>query len=81
MYEINAQLGFAFDGSRLEVATEIAKNSGSENKWKQLGELAMSSGKLIVSEDCLRRAGIFVELECTLGLIKPGQKFGFEGQP
>ncbi len=33
----------------LEVALEIAKASeGTEAKWKQLGELAMSSGRLDV---------------------------------
>ena len=40
---VQVQLG------ELEVALEIAKASeGTEAKWKQLGELAMSSGRLDV---------------------------------
>jgi coatomer subunit beta' len=34
----------------------IAEESHSESKWKQLGELAMSSGKLDVAGECLRHA-------------------------
>ena len=41
-FELAVQLG------RLETALEIAGESDSESKWKQLGELAMSSGKLDV---------------------------------
>jgi len=39
---IPAQLG------RLDTALGIAGEADSESKWKQLGELAMSSGKLDV---------------------------------
>jgi len=49
-FDLSLQLG------RLEVAQEIATESQSESKWKQLGELAMSSGKLDMAEDCLSRA-------------------------
>lgn len=35
--------------SRLDLALEIAEGSESEAKWRQLGELALSSGKLDVS--------------------------------
>lgn len=38
----SAQLG------RLDTALGIAGEADSESKWKQLGELAMSSGKLDV---------------------------------
>lgn len=34
--------------SKLEVALEIAETADSEGKWRQLSELAMSSGKLQV---------------------------------
>lgn len=49
-FDLAVQLG------RLEVAKAIAEESQSESKWKQLGELAMSSGKLDVAEECLTRA-------------------------
>ncbi|GMH35365.1 hypothetical protein BSKO_03233 [Bryopsis sp. KO-2023] len=48
-FELAVQLG------DLPVAHEIAKTVDSEVKWKQLGELAMSSGKLTLAEDCLKR--------------------------
>ena len=41
-FELAVQLG------RLDAALEIAGEADSEGKWKQLGELAMSSGKLDV---------------------------------
>lgn len=34
--------------SKLDVALEIAETADSEGKWRQLSELAMSSGKLQV---------------------------------
>jgi len=49
-FELAIQLG------RLEVAKGIASEVQSESKWKQLGELAMSSGKLDMAEECLKRA-------------------------
>uniref|UniRef100_A0A2N9FTN9 Coatomer subunit beta' n=1 Tax=Fagus sylvatica TaxID=28930 RepID=A0A2N9FTN9_FAGSY len=49
-FELAIQLG------RLEVAKSIASEVQSESKWKQLGELAMSSGKLEMAEECLKRA-------------------------
>ena len=36
---------------RLDTALAIAGEADSESKWKQLGELAMSSGKLDVRPD------------------------------
>ncbi|KAL9268556.1 Coatomer subunit beta'-2-like protein [Drosera capensis] len=42
--------------SRLDIATEIASEVQSESKWKQLGELAMSTGKLELAEKCLSSA-------------------------
>lgn len=42
--------------SKLEVALEIAETADSEGKWRQLSELAMSSGKLQVAERCMWRA-------------------------
>lgn len=58
--EVATDLDYKFDLAvqlgRLEVAKEIAEQSQSESKWKQLGELAMSSGKLDVAEECLGHA-------------------------
>ncbi|XP_010487442.1 PREDICTED: coatomer subunit beta'-3-like isoform X2 [Camelina sativa] len=49
-FDLAIQLG------RLEMAKEIAEEVQSESKWKQLGELAMSSGKLQLTEDCMKYA-------------------------
>ncbi|CAA7042741.1 unnamed protein product [Microthlaspi erraticum] len=49
-FELAIQLG------RLEIAKEIAEEVQSESKWKQLGELAMSSGKFLLAEDCMKYA-------------------------
>jgi coatomer subunit beta' len=38
----------AVQQGELSIALSIAEESGSEAKWKQLGELAMSAGKLDV---------------------------------
>ena len=42
-FELAVQLG------ELEVALDIAESADSEGKWRQLSELAMSTGKLEVS--------------------------------
>ncbi|KAJ8452033.1 hypothetical protein Cgig2_016614 [Carnegiea gigantea] len=44
---------------RLEIAKEIAVEVQSETKWKQLGELAMSTGKFDLAEKCLENAKDF----------------------
>jgi coatomer subunit beta' len=49
-FELAIQLG------RLEIAKEIAAEVQSESKWKQLGELAMSTGKLEMAEECMKNA-------------------------
>eukprot|EP00250_Pteridium_aquilinum_P013816 c21590_g1_i1 orf=775-3489(-) len=49
-FDLAVQLG------ELEVAKDIAETAQSESKWKQLGELAMSSGKLDVAEECMTKA-------------------------
>ncbi|KAJ7951806.1 Coatomer, beta' subunit [Quillaja saponaria] len=49
-FELAIRLG------RLETAKDIATEAESESKWKQLGELAMSSGKLEMAEECFEHA-------------------------
>ncbi|CAL9182937.1 unnamed protein product [Musa hybrid cultivar] len=49
-FDLAVQLG------RLEIAKAIAMEVQSESKWKQLGELAMSTGKLEMAEECLSHA-------------------------
>ncbi|XP_027122661.1 coatomer subunit beta'-1-like [Coffea arabica] len=49
-FELAIQLG------KLEIAQEIASVAQSESKWKQLGELAMSTGMLEMAEECLKQA-------------------------
>jgi len=46
-FELAVQLG------KLEVALDIAKGAGSEQKWKQLGDLALASARLDLAEQCL----------------------------
>ncbi|KAF3441935.1 hypothetical protein FNV43_RR15851 [Rhamnella rubrinervis] len=46
-FDLAIQLG------KLETAREIAIGAQSESKWKQLGALALSRGKLEMAEDCL----------------------------
>ena len=47
-FELAVQLG------QLDIALSIAETSDSEGKWRQLGELALSSGKLEVRGLTLR---------------------------
>ncbi|XP_049398278.1 coatomer subunit beta'-2-like [Solanum stenotomum] len=49
-FELAIQLG------KLEIAKDIAVVAQSESKWKQLGDLAMSSGRLEMAEECLKHA-------------------------
>ncbi|CAN4096867.1 unnamed protein product [Withania somnifera] len=49
-FELAIQLG------KLEIAKEIAAVAQSESKWKQLGDLAMSNGRLEMAEECLKHA-------------------------
>ncbi|KAK1282559.1 Coatomer subunit beta'-2 [Acorus calamus] len=52
----NYKFDLAIQLGRLEVAKVIAVEVQSESKWKQLGELAMSTGKLEMAEECLSHA-------------------------
>ncbi|KAJ8550832.1 hypothetical protein K7X08_000202 [Anisodus acutangulus] len=49
-FDLAIQLG------KLEIAKEIAVVAQNESKWKQLGDLAMSSGRLEMAEECLKHA-------------------------
>ena len=40
----------------LDTAYELAKESASEQKWKQLAELATSWAKFDLAQQCLREA-------------------------
>eukprot|EP01121_Diplochlamys_sp_Union-15-3_P002556 TRINITY_DN1226_c0_g1_i1.p1 TRINITY_DN1226_c0_g1~~TRINITY_DN1226_c0_g1_i1.p1 ORF type:complete len:1025 (-),score=223.71 TRINITY_DN1226_c0_g1_i1:90-3164(-) len=40
----------------LDSALTIAKEAGSEQKWKQLGDLAINSSKFSLAEECLKNA-------------------------
>ncbi|RHN58306.1 putative transcription factor WD40-like family [Medicago truncatula] len=50
------RFGLAIQHGRLEVAKDVALELKSISKWKQLGELAMSNGKLEMAEECLEHA-------------------------
>ncbi|KMZ59957.1 Coatomer subunit beta'-1 [Zostera marina] len=58
--EIATDPNYRFDLSlqlcKLDIAKEIAAEVQSESKWKQLGEIAMSSGKIEMAEECLSNA-------------------------
>lgn len=43
----------------LDTASAIAAQLDAEPKWRQLGELAMTSGELAVAAQCLARAKDF----------------------
>ena len=47
--DVDYRFELAVQLSLLDTALEIAQSSESEVKWRQLGELALSSGKLEVS--------------------------------
>ncbi|KAK3002757.1 hypothetical protein RJ639_019894, partial [Escallonia herrerae] len=49
-FELAIQLG------KLDIAKDIAAVAQSESKWKQLGELAMSTGMIEMAEECLKHA-------------------------
>ncbi|MEW5305809.1 MAG: hypothetical protein WDW36_008326 [Sanguina aurantia] len=52
-FDLALQLG------NLDVAQSIAVALNSEVKWKQLGELAVSSGRMAVAEQCLQHGKDF----------------------
>ncbi|XP_078428551.1 coatomer subunit beta'-1 isoform X2 [Wolffia australiana] len=52
----NYRFDLALQLGRLDVAKDIAVELQSEPKWKQLGDLALSSGKLEMAEECLSNA-------------------------
>ncbi|KAL2911344.1 Coatomer subunit beta' [Polyrhizophydium stewartii] len=49
-FELAVQLG------RVELAAEIAERANHESKWKALGDLALSTWRFGLAEQCLRRA-------------------------
>jgi len=50
-FDLAIQLG------KLDIAEEIAKEQETETKWKQLGDLALTSGQFPLAEKCLQNAG------------------------
>nr|QEX51140.1 coatomer subunit beta'-1-like isoform X1 [Cymbidium ensifolium] len=54
--DANYKFDLAIQLGRLDIAKAIAFEAQSESKWKELGKLAMSSGKLELAEDCLSNA-------------------------
>lgn len=42
--------------NNFEVAKEIAEELQSEARWKQLGEIALADGRLVLAEQCLERS-------------------------
>ncbi|KMZ63378.1 Coatomer subunit beta'-1 [Zostera marina] len=52
----NYRFDLAIQLGRLEDAKKIAMDVEGESKWKQLGEMAMSTGKLEMAADCLWKA-------------------------
>ncbi|PKA57196.1 Coatomer subunit beta'-1 [Apostasia shenzhenica] len=52
----NYKFDLAIQLGRLNAAKDIAIEAQSESKWKELGKLAMSTGKLDLAEECLSHA-------------------------
>jgi len=70
-FELAVQLG------KLDVAHEIAKEAASEQKWKQLSDLALASSKLDLAEQCLWNAediGGLLLLYTSIGNIESMEK-------
>ena len=42
---------------KLELAQQVAEAAASDVKWRQLGEMAINSGRLTLAESCFDRAG------------------------
>ncbi|TVU08045.1 hypothetical protein EJB05_41430, partial [Eragrostis curvula] len=55
-FDLAVQLGNLEIAKAWCTSIEIAVEARSESKWRQLGELAMSTGKLQMAEDCLLQA-------------------------
>jgi len=49
-FELAVQLG------DMKVAYELALEAGSEQKWKQLAELATAESKFGLAQECLHKA-------------------------
>jgi coatomer subunit beta' len=45
--------------NNFDIATSIAEQLASESRWKQLGEMALSDGRLELAERCLEKSGDF----------------------
>ena len=43
----------------MKVAYELAAEAGSEQKWKQLAELATAESKFVLAQECLHKAQDF----------------------
>jgi coatomer subunit beta' len=66
-FELAVQLG------DLKVAYDLALDAQSEQKWKQLAELATSRSQFVMAQDCLHRAqdfGGLLLLATSSGKIK-----------
>lgn len=57
--KLNIRFGLALKLGRLDDAKEIADESKSEEKWKQVADLAMESGSFSIAEDCMLKAKDF----------------------
>ena len=43
----------------MKTAYELAVEAGSEQKWKQLAELATAESKFVLAQECLHKAQDF----------------------
>ncbi|KAK4522321.1 hypothetical protein GAYE_HPESCF16G0201 [Galdieria yellowstonensis] len=62
---------------KLDVAVEIAKQFPSESKWRQITDLAVSSGNLNLTEECMKESGDFsglLTLYCGTGDVQGVRK-------
>ena len=53
----------------LDTAYGLAKESGSEQKWKQLAELATNQAKFDLAQQCLHEAQVGCKLENLLSIF------------
>ncbi|KAG2186148.1 hypothetical protein INT43_002586 [Umbelopsis isabellina] len=54
--DVEHRFDLAIQLDKLDVAVDIAREVDSDIKWKTVGDVAMSSWKLALAEECLERA-------------------------
>ncbi|GBG65649.1 hypothetical protein CBR_g51949 [Chara braunii] len=77
--DLDYKFDLALQLGNLDCAREVAEEMGTEVKWRQLGELAMSAGKFELAQECLCNAvdlsGLLL-LSTAMGNVKRMEDLG-----